>query len=228
VIERCLIPAFLMLGAATASADQYWVEYDPTSGLFPEEVGWTRHTEYGGAERSFADGALVLDGLASTQIVDFYTMSRPSSVDPGPGELFVARWRLQVDDVVGLSDPGVGVYSDDSWFAGVSFATDQVMSLTEPGVTCAFTPGVHHEFELRSSDMRSYVFYVDHEIGFAGSFHHLITSSEVGWGDAAQGDASLSRWQSFGFGVIPEPSTVVLTGALGGVLVLIRVGQRST
>jgi hypothetical protein len=207
---------------AGARAEQYWIEYDPTSGLYPEETGWVRYTQGGGDERSFEDGALVLDGSASLAIVDWYSMSRPDSLDPGPGELFVARWRLRVDELLGLSDPGVGVCSDDSWFLGLSFATDQVMSLSEPGVGCTFTPGVYHDFELRSSDMRSYEFYVDQEIGFGGNFHHLITSSQVAWGDGARGDASLSHWQSFGFGVVPEPSTVALAAFPGGVLIRIR------
>jgi hypothetical protein len=194
----------------SAAAEQYWVEYDPSAGLYPEEVGWTRHTEYGGAERSFADGALVLDGLASAQITDTYWMYRQGELDPGAGELFVAQWRLRVDEVVGFADPGVSVFTDEGRMVLFDFDEGNIFSVCEPGLSAGFTAGEFHDFEVRSTDTISYELLIDGQLAFTGSFHGAVSSSLVTWGDGVQGVASLSAWESFEFGVIPEPSTLLM------------------
>ena len=41
--------------AASATAEPYWISYDGND--FPENEGWTRVLNEGGAERSIEDGA---------------------------------------------------------------------------------------------------------------------------------------------------------------------------
>lgn len=200
----------LMALVNPALAEQYWIEYDPSAGLYPEQVGWTRYTHAGGDQRSFDDGALVLDGLASRQIADYYGMCRPGGLDPGPGELFVARWVLRVTAVDGYGDPFVSVNADDG--AGVAFLFDEgsIMNVLEPGVQALFAPGEYHQFELRSSDMASYELLIDGVPALDGMFHQEISTSRIIWGDGAIGSASLTYWRAFGFGVVPEPTALAL------------------
>jgi len=203
------LPLAAVLSLATAAGAAYWVEYEPASGLFPEQAGWTRVIHAGGAQRYFDEGALVLDGRASIQIVDYYRMDRPGALDPGVGEVFVAQWRLLVDEVNELEDPAVTVFSDDRWSVLFDFGEDHVRSFEEPGLVAWFEPYVYHDFELRSIDMRAYELFIDGHLSLAGSFHRLVSSSLIAWGDGVQGSASLSRWDYFRFGALPEP------GALG-------------
>jgi hypothetical protein len=72
---------------------------------YPEQDGWARTICGGGAERSLSDGSLVLDGLASTDISDFYRREVPS--DPGPGEVFHMEWRPRVHEEHGSDDTAI-------------------------------------------------------------------------------------------------------------------------
>ncbi|HOO16553.1 MAG: hypothetical protein KBH81_04280 [Phycisphaerae bacterium] len=86
--------ASLML-VAGAAGEQFWIEYDASCGLFPEECGWNRLAMEGGAERSLDDGLLTLDSLAGLGVIDCYGIGRPISL--APGESFVMQWRLRVN-----------------------------------------------------------------------------------------------------------------------------------
>jgi len=88
-------------GFPVATAEQYWIAWEGDD--FPENEGWTRYTRAGGAERSLEDGTLILDGTASTEIVDIYYIQ--TGVVPDPGEQFLLDWRLRVDQVEGFADP---------------------------------------------------------------------------------------------------------------------------
>lgn len=212
MIRLLCILSFLPLAAIAVRADEYWIAYEADD--FPENQGWTRRIFGGGANRFLDQGNLVIDSLASPQIADFYEMERPGSIDPDPGELFVLQWRLRVDRVTRLEDPGVALFSDESWAVGLSFGEDHVVSGFELGVSIPIAPGVFHDYELRSADMRTYGFDIDGQLARAGSFVHVVTSSLVGWGDGTQGSASLSTWDYFRFGVVPEPGSALLL-ALG-------------
>jgi len=167
---RVIAALILLTLTASVMAEQYWVEYDPSAGLFPEEVGWTRIVYGGGAERYFEDGALVLDGMASTQIADVYQMCRPGMLDPGAGELFMARWTLRVDELVGYGDAVVVINADDARGGCMMFHEGLVRSLLEPGLHAFFEPHQYHDFELRSSDMETYQLLIDGVAALAGSF----------------------------------------------------------
>jgi hypothetical protein len=207
VIRVVCFVLVLAFGVASASADEYWVAYEGND--FPENEGWTRTTYGGGAERSLEDGMLVLDGRADDSIVDSYSMRRP--IDPGLGELFIMRLRLRVDEIAsGPWDPAFAATSDESWRAGFILSETRVENLDIPGMSASFDPGVFHTFELRSWDMRSFELRIDGSLALAGPFTHIITASKVSWGDQIVGGASLSRWDYFEFGVIPEPGSASL------------------
>lgn len=210
---RRLMIGMLALSCAAACpalADQYWVAYEGND--FPENEGWTRTTSAGGAERWIEDGALVLDGRQDIMIADSYSMLRP--IDPEPGELFIMRWGLNVEELSGWADPAVGVFSDESWSVALAFSESRVINLDDLGMSASFEPGIFHDFELRSWDMRSFALSIDDTLALTGDFVHVITASKVAWGDGAVGCASLSRWDYFEFGVIPEPSSALALVAL--------------
>ena len=116
----------------------------------------------------------------------------------------------RVDQVPTHADPAVVVFSDDAWAVGFEFEESGLSSGFESGLTASFDPGVFHDFEFRSSDMRQYELYIDGSLSLTGHFEHVITASEVSWGAGVQGASSLSRWDCFEFGVIPEPSSLAL------------------
>ncbi len=216
-MRRVLSVMLVALAAATAArASPYWIEYEPAGGLFPEEEGWTRLTNFGGAERSLEDGWLVLDGRADPRIQDAYRMQRPGTLDPDLGEQFVAAWRLQVDSVSAYYDPYVGIFSDQNWGVAFTLSDSAIYSVFETDVSAPFTPGVPHAFELRSSDMLSYTLLIDGTPALYGDFWESLTTSQITWGDGAIGTASLARWDYFSFGVVPECSSLMLVAGLWG------------
>jgi len=138
-------------------------------------------------------------------------MNMYGNLDPDLGELFVMQWRLRIDEIHG-PDIGVAIFSDDRWAVGLSFEEGTVTSSFESGVSAVFEPWVFHEFEFRSNDMQAYQLYIDGDLAMEGSFWLSLTDSEVNWGDGVQGASSLSRWDYFRFGVMPEPSSALLLG----------------
>lgn len=215
------LPAALTAMTASSRADQYWISYDGT--LYPEEAGWTRATHGGGAVRCLQEGALVLDGREDNSIGDAYSMHR--LLDPEPGELFVMRLRVKVDELTsGPWDPAFGVTSDESWSAAFQLSDTQIFNMDDLGMNASFEPGVFHTFELRSWDMRGFELCIDGSVALTGSFTRIISASRITWGDETVGGASLSSWDYFEFGVVPEPS-----GAAGLlVLGLIGLGTKRT
>ena len=199
----------LCLGAtAVGLAEQYWVEYNAAHGNFPETEGWTRYTSGGGDTRYFDAGALVLEGQPGTH--DAYAWFRPGELDPGPGEVFVARWRVCVSHIEPPYplDPSVIIYSDQQRGIGFIFGYDRVRM--DDGYYLPIVPGVFHEYELRSASMMTWDFYVDGVLAYSGESWASVSSSLVGWGDSSHQAGSVSRWAWFDFGVIPEPCSVWL------------------
>jgi len=202
------VMAALGVLAAQAGAEQYWIAYEGND--FPENEGWWRiysggGAEYsgGGAERWIEDGMLVLDGLADLGINDLYGYNQ-YPIDPGPGELFVAEFRFAIDEIVSGPDPGIALFSDDSWAVALSFSDDSIRSELE-NETFDFDFVGFHSFRLTSSDMRDYTLEADGEVIREGVFDQVISASQLRWGDAIEGGASLTRWDHMRFGVVPEP-----------------------
>jgi hypothetical protein len=211
--------AFILLAvAASAVGEPYWVAWEGDS--LPEEQGWTRSwgdwsgLYHGvGSVRTVADGVMTMDSLYDFGVFDYVHMER--SMDPGPGETFVAEWRVCVDAVVSAGppheDPVVTIYSDQHTLLAFGYWPDGVRSLFEPDLFVPLTLGAFNSFRVESTNMQEYTFWVNGLFAFAGNFHGTPGSSEFAWGDSVCGVASLTRWDYLRFGaVIPEPSTAVV------------------
>jgi hypothetical protein len=212
----------MLLATAAARASPYWIEYEPGSGHFPEEEGWSRYASYGGDQRWLGDGWLVMDGMGDARIQDYYRMSMSGALDPGSGEEFVIQWRIRIDELQWYHDPGVVVCSDEKWAVSFVMSLNGIERVFEEGVSAPFEPGVPHAFELRSADMRSYVLSIDDVPAIYGSFWLSLTASRVVWGDIVSGGASLAQWDYLRFGVVPECNSLVLSGTAMVLLPLLR------
>ena len=211
------LAVFLYATVPLATADQYWVAWEGND--FPENEGWERvHGNWDGpgegeATRSLVDGTMTVDSLFDNGVYDFSRSQMPGGFTVDPGETFVVRWALRVSTVVGSYDPALGLYSDDDWGLALRFGVDEI-DLPFENARVQFDPGEFHEFEIRTSDFRTYVLLIDGQVARAGAFWEpAVTASYVAWGDGVQGAASLSTWDYFRFGVIPEPQTALITGA---------------
>ncbi len=200
----------MLLAAAAARASPYWIEYEPASGNLPEQEGWIRHTYYGGDQRSIEDGWLVMDGMASPGIQDYYEMPMNGSLDPQVGEQFVLEWRIRVDDLLGYYDPSMAVFSNEGWAVGFVMSQSAIYSEFESEVSAPFEAGVPHVFDFNSADMRTYTLSIDGVPVIEGDFWLSLWDSRVQWGDGVCGGASLARWDYVRFAVVPEPNSVAL------------------
>ena len=208
----------IALVAPAASAEQYWIAYE--GDVWPEEQGW--HHGYGdweghyhgGAFRSLEGGILTIDSLHDEGVFDGYIMEMPGQIDPEPGELFIMEWRLKVDETIDGRDPTVALASDQKWMVGFEWDEQSLISVFEDGVNLAITPHVFHDYRLVSWDMLTYELYIDESLVREGSFWSSASESYVAWGDGVQGAASLSHWDYFRFGAVPEPASVWLITAL--------------
>jgi len=204
-------------GFPVATAEQYWIAWEGDD--FPENQGWERvwgnwdgQYEGPGAIRTLEDGILTYDSLYDDGVYDFSKMNRPGQMDPDPGELFIVEWRLKIDHVVGYTDPGVGITSDEAWLLGLAYGYDRIYSVYEDYAVIPIDPGMFHSYRIISPDMRDYHLYVDGELAHHGAFWHWVGASQITWGEGTQGAASVHRWDYFRFGAVPEPSSALLLG----------------
>lgn len=212
--------------AAPAAATPSWVAWEGED--FPENQGWERvygnedGPQEGGAERTIQDGVLTIDSLRSNQIYDFYELDRP--IDPDPGELFVAEWRvhiLAIEGNPGTADSGVGIAPDDGGILGLFYFVDRIESVAE-GWFEPIVPFVFHTYRIESDNMISYSLSIDGAVVRSGSWDLFsLNESFFNFGDGVQGARSLTEWDYVHFGVLPEPTTAVL-GALVGALAWTR------
>jgi len=187
-----------------ALGSQFWVEYDPSKngGKLPEEVGWQRFVYAGGAERWFEDGALVIDGLASSQIADDYWVDVP--LEPVPGQqMLLVEWRLRVDTAASW-DPLMAIDAAGHGLIMLSYDENEIYSHGE-GVWIPFQGGDYREYRIESIDMQTYLLFIDGELAHVGLFGCPGPFSGVTWGDGSIGSASQSTWRRVGFGIIPLP-----------------------
>jgi len=201
-----------ILSSGTGLQAGYWIGYEADD--FPENVGWMRvygdenGPQQGGAERTLEDGVLTLDGLRNDQIFDFYEIQR--SIDPGPGEMFLAEWRVLVDPRSDARDVGVVIARDDPP-GHVAFRVGPgALWIDADGVTIDLEPNVFHTFAFTSADMQEYQLVIDGAVQYGSSFDsYSILHSYVTFGDGVQGEWSLSRWDYFRFGAVPEPAPLL-------------------
>jgi len=206
----CVLAAvFCVVGAANAG--QFWVAYEGDD--YPENQGWQRAcgNEQGddddkyGANRSLDNGIFILDSLSNYHIYDFYRTKR--TIDPGPGEMFVAEWRVLIDP---RSDPrDVGVYIFRALSPGHTYFKFGPNSVyIEPGdITIGLEEGVFHSYRFESRDMQSFALSIDDTITLDGYFNdNSVLQYYVTFGDGVQGECSLSQWDYFRYGIVPEPA----------------------
>ncbi len=206
-VVSVIMCTLLLAGAARASP--YWVAYEGND--FPENEGWDRSTNWGGAERWIENGTLAIDSRADPRIYDAYGMRHNGDLDPGPGETFVLQWRVTVDEVkIGVANTVVGVHSDDAWWVALWISETEVWNPMNPATNAQFTPYVAHEFELRSSDMRQFVLTIDGQPATAGSFLKGSNDPKVWWGDSIINACGLAHWDYVRYGVVPEPQSSIL------------------
>jgi len=201
------VVAALGVLVAQAGAEQFWITYEGND--FPENEGWTRLTGAGGANRWIEDGALVIDSLHDVHIYDVARMSH--WMDPEPGELFVAEWRLLVDEQSGNIDPGVAIArSFEPGFVVFYFGPEHACNGLD-NLWFDIEPGIFHTYRFQSQNMVDFEFLIDAELVQEGTFQEAASNqSFIGFGDRLDGRASLSYWDYLRFGVVPEPSASVL------------------
>jgi hypothetical protein len=204
------LAASMLLATAPVWAEPYWYAYEGND--FPEDEGWVRYASDPPAERWLEDGSLFIDSRADVDITDSYgIIFADGGLNPEPAEVFLMSWALLVEESH-LWDPGISVRSDDQWDVILLFDEGSLLSVYEPDIYVEFEPGGLHEFELRSSDMRGYELFVDGDLAVEGVFFEsLFSGAHAGFGDLARGGASLAAWDYFRFGVIPEPTTWLMT-----------------
>ena len=212
----CLTPLVI----STASAETYWLRYEGND--FPENQGWTHSWNEPNAVRWIDNGTLVIDASEERSTCDgyegtfdFVCRPYPDAEFPEPGSQFFVRWRLKIEDFTGPTPgTGVGVYVEDGWGASFGMTDHSVRSSFEAGLTAQYEPGVFHEFELRSADMRTYELYIDGALGLSGNFYETPSSNTVIWGEKTTSSASLTRWDYLRIGIAPEPSALAAMFAL--------------
>lgn len=216
MIRSILLPASLLLLSAPAAADAYRVSY--RGNAMPEQTGWQY---YWGNEQGYFQGdppdrqiveyagnsLLRIDTSHDPLNFAYFKWARPNALDPAPGELFFAQWRLQVVEVTSQPlDSAVGVHSDEGWSVGFDFTETLVRNSYFPHLSAAIAPGCFHDYVLLSEDMRLYQFFVDGELAFEGPFLSPSGGEQyrswVGWGPGELGGSDIAEWDYFQFGVI--------------------------
>ncbi len=214
---RLALLAGVGLLAVPVRAEPWWLAWEGET--WPEDSGWLRTTYGGGDERSLHDGVMTLDGRASIDSSDFYRTYHSLSLDPG--QTFVMEWRLRVLAVSGFADPGVSALSEGNGVVFLWYTENSIYSMLE-GEWVPFVPGVFHDYWLMSTDMRNYTLLIDSQPAYQGQFVSSGGPSEVDWGDVTQGASSLSDWDYFRVGIVPEAPTGLLVGFVGLVGTVLR------
>ncbi len=223
-----VLAAALGVLVAPAGADEYWITYEGND--LPENEGWQRNWgndegahEGNGAIRTVEDGILTMDSMYDLRVYDYACRYLYDEFDPDPGELFIAECRVKVDETIGDGyDTGVGICSDEGWLLGLGCFPDHIESEFEDDVYIPIEPGVFHEYRVLSWDMQTYELYIDGDLVHQGTFWQGSLGSKFGWGDCVRGAASLAHWDYVGFGVVPEPSSLLL---LIGMCVCLQRGR---
>ncbi len=220
-LARIGVLSTIILLASAAGATPYWIAWEGTD--WPENQGWTRSYNNNGDLRSLHLGVMTLDGVSMPGGSDSYSIARPGATDPDPGELFLMQWRLRVVEVpANRYDPMVGVLSDDGWIVLITYSMSRFVLPNESITLIDFEPGLFHSYELRSADMRTYHLFVDDVLVRVGAFTSVVTQSKVAWGDGGVPTSSVSDWDYFRVGVVPEPSSAMTVALFGVVAARVR------
>lgn len=204
----CVAAALGML-VAQAGAAPYWIAYEGND--FPEIEGGTRNINAaGGANRWIEDGALVIDSLDNAAIWDNYDLDAFSVL--GPGERFIAEWRMLSEETLLWYDAGVTI--GRTFMPGhirIMCRVDDILVTDDAGSThIPIAPSEWHVYRVESDDMVAYTLSIDGNNVRAGVFEdQTFIQSVFGWGDKVNGAASLTAWDYVRFGVVPEPQSLI-------------------
>jgi hypothetical protein len=216
MLRTCVI--CLTLGGLAYPARAYYIGWE--GDCLPEDAGWERNWgdwsgQYHGtgAVRTLADGVMTMDSLYDPGVFDIAVLHH--SFNPAPGELFVMEWGLAVDQVVGIWDPGVALFSDDGWGVAFEYNQSSVVSVFDEGLHVPIAPGEFHDYRVTSWDMRNYRLLIDGTLAHEGPLLYCADSSNMAWGDGTQGAASLHRWDYMRIYTILEPTSLAMCGAVG-------------
>jgi hypothetical protein len=201
---------------ASAGADEYWITYEGND--LPENEGWNRswgnddgEHDGDGAYRTVEGGILTMDSLYDLRVYDYAYRRLPGEVDPNPGELFVAEWRVMVDETIGDGrDSMLVVGSDSAMQLALGLFPDHIDSQFEDDVYISIAPGVFHQYRVLSWNMQTYELYVDGDLAHQGTLWQGSLESWLAWGDGVRGAASRSHWDYVHFGVVPEPRSAAV------------------
>ncbi|MBK8914837.1 MAG: hypothetical protein IPM64_09615 [Phycisphaerales bacterium] len=207
MLRACL--AVLVVGSvvAASTAAPYSIFYSGDD--FPENEGWSRAVfdEPGGpgAVRSLNDGTFTIDSTRSDQIADIYRVSR--SINPAPGEVFIAEWRMRVVQQSGFRNGVLAIARDN--IGTLSFSVESgVLYNNNENWSVSLTPGEFHIFRIVSADMSIYTLSIDGMLVRTGLWDSRgLNRSFIGWGDNSTGANSLVvlDWDYLSFSVVPEP-----------------------
>jgi len=210
------LAALSCAGFPVATAEEYWVAYEGND--FPENEGWTR--VYGDGnwppedepDRWLEDGELVIDTSRDDQLWEYYELPL---ADPAPGEMFVAEWRVRSEILSGPYDNTVVVARDRSpGHVAFRLERESLLIATED-LSIPIAPGAGHEYRFESTDMDAYTLFIDGNLAHVGVFEtETLLQSFTGFSADTQGASSVSYWDYYRFGVVPEPRSVSLC-ALG-------------
>jgi hypothetical protein len=192
MIRTVVISVVLGFCVTLGRADPFCATTEPD--IWPEDIGWIRWTNDGGAQRWFEDGALVLDGLASIYIADMYKQYLPALPVIGEETLTVA-WGLRVDQIDGFGDPGVTISIHGHGDVTLVYcANNRIFSSGECEWVADYAPGAFHEYTFTTADLDTYVLWLDGVPVHTGPIGPPMPDSYVAWGDSVQGAASRSTW----------------------------------
>ena len=216
-----VLTAALAVLVMPAGAEEYWIAYEGND--FPENEGWTRVYGDGGwppedePDRWIENGELVIDTSRDSQLWEYYWLPL---FDPGPGETFVAEWRVRSEILSGQYDNSV-VFARDASPGHVAFRLGTgVLFVATENLSLPITPAESHVYRFESADMQAYTLCIDGEPVHEGHFEtDTFLQSYTGFSADAQGTRSVSYWDYYRFGVVPEPNplaSVIACGLLFG------------
>lgn len=192
----------VLAAAPPAPAAEWWRSW--SGSCFPEAVGYFHGGQYDPAKRWLNDGMLWIDSREPYGRYSYYMIQPQEPFGPGPNEVFIMRWRLQVFQSGRYGDASVFVSSDEGYASGLWFEPDKLWVSSGRLYSLPITPGVFHDYEFRSKDMRQYDLYLDGAFLLHEVFYAAPPDPRFGWGDGSSG-RGLSTWDSFEVGVKTLP-----------------------
>lgn len=205
------------LSAIAARAEPYWITYEGND--LPENEGWQRvfgnwqGPGQGGAIRKVENGILTIDSMADDGLVDFARYDMHGHMNPGPGETFIATWRMRVVETRNdCYEPSVGFARDGYGSLWFEYSYNNIRSSYE-GWVLPLEPGVYHEYCLHTYDMIHYTLWIDYAYQITGAWDlNSLNKSYVAFGDGTQGPfhGSITEWDYVRYGVVPEPDSLII------------------